>query len=596
MEETNSVKRIPIANSVPYRELKLHHDFRELLSYIADEYGDDSAYIIKTKRETKTTPAEYKRVSFIGLKRDVEDFGTALMNMGLKGQRFAIIGKNRYEWMVGYYAWLCGLGICVPLDRGLPYDELEMSIIRSKSDILFFDKDHLETVEALKAAGTTQLTTYICMDKIEGYLNVPDIMAKGRVASQEDKETYRKLPIDSDGMTILLFTSGTSGLAKAVMLSQASICHNCWSVLSVEDLRHGDVNMAFLPYHHTFGSTGQTMMSCAGMTTVFCDGLKYVQKNMVEYGVSVFICVPLLIEGMYKKVMQAVKKQGKEKTLRTGIKISRLLLKLGIDIRRKLFNEIHEQLGGHLRYIVSGASALDPVVNQGWLDLGVKLVQGYGMTETSPVMLAETPEVLSLGSNGIAIPGVTMAIEDPNEEGIGELVCKGPNVMLGYYENEEATAEIMRGGWLHTGDLASLDKNGCVVIRGRSKNVIVLKNGKNIYPEELETVIGNLPYVKENMVYGQARHKDGDSGDLSLCVRIVYDPEYVESVLGIKLGEEGSPEREAALEELEKLVSADLDKINAELPVYKQILRHELTDKEMEKTTTGKVKRYKQVI
>ncbi len=580
-----NVKRIEIPNLKPIRELPLHKDLRELLDYVAKAFGDDSAYIIKTRKETKEAPAEYKRVSFKGLRRDVDDLGTAFMNMGLKDKRLAVIGKNRYEWMLGYYAHLCGLGICVPLDKGLPYDELEMSLVKSKADAILFDKDNLDLIKMLQEKGTTQIQTWICMDKIEGYLNLPDIIAKGRIASEEDKETYRKLPIDGKALSIILFTSGTSGLAKAVMLSQYNITHNCWSVLSVEDLRHGDVNMAFLPYHHTFGSTGQTMMTCAGMTTVFCDGLKYVQKNMVEYGVSVFICVPLLIESMYKRIMQTIKKQGKEKTFRTGIKITKALNKVGIDVRRRIFKEIHEQLGGKLRYIVSGASALDPVVNQGWLDLGVKLVQGYGMTETAPVMLAENPEVLSLGSIGRAIPGVTMAIEDPNEEGIGELICKGPNVMLGYYENEEATADIMRGGWLHTGDLASLNKDKCVVIRGRSKNVIVLKNGKNIYPEELETIIGNLPYVAECMVYGQKRHADGDTKDLVICARIVYNKDYVSDILQME-----------GVEALDELVKADLDRINEELPSYKQILRHELTDQPMEKTTTGKIKRYKQII
>ena len=571
------------------RKLRVNNNFREMLDYMAMEYGDDAAYIIKTRRETKNEPAEYKKVSFNGLRQDVIDTGTELLKMGLKGKRMAIIGKNRYEWMLGYYSHLCGLGIVVPLDKGLPYEELELSLQRSQSDVLLFDKDHLDLVETLMRTGRTNVRVFICMDAIDGFPNLPAIIHRGRNASEEEKSEYRHLPLDGKEMSIILFTSGTSGLAKAVMLSQYNICYNVWQVLCTEDLRHGDVNMAFLPYHHTFGSTGQSMMSCAGMTTVFCDGLKYIQKNMIEYKVSVFICVPLIIESMYKKILQGVKKQGKEETFKKGRKIAGTLKKLHIDVRRRLFKDVLEQLGGGIRYVISGASPLDPEVSRGFKDMGVEVIQGYGLTETSPVLAGENPQHRRDGSIGHAMPGQELMIIEPNEEGIGELIASGDNVMLGYYENDEATAEVIETDengkrWFHTGDLASLDKDGFLYIRGRKKNVIVLKNGKNVYPEEVETLIANLPYVKENMVFGQKKHEDGPDDDLTLSVRIVYDPEYMKTIYGAE-----TPEA------IEKVVSKDLDIINDGLPVYKHIYRHELTDQPMEMTTTGKVKRYKEL-
>ena len=585
MTENTTPVRIPVPQLKAINDRPLYRDIRELLDGCAKEYGEETAYIIKTRRETKSSPAEYKNVSFIQLRKEVDWLGAAFLKRGFKGKRLAIIGKNRYEWMLGYYAHTCGLGIVVPLDKGLPLEELEMSLSRAKADVLLFDKDHLDLVQRVKDDPGLKGLSFICMDAIDGFDCLADMIEEGRVLPAEDQQAYKDLPVDGNALAFIIFTSGTSGLAKAVMLTHFNITHNIWSVLSCEDLRRGDVNMAFLPYHHTFGSTGQTMMSCAGMTTVFCDGLKYVQKNMVEYKVSVFICVPLLIEAMYKKIMAEVEKQGKVGKLETGKKISRLLMKLGIDKRKQLFKEIHDKLGGGLRYIISGASPLDPEVAKGFTDIGADVVQGYGMTESAPVLSAENPRHRRAGSIGHAIPGVTLMIEDPNEEGIGELIAKGPNVMLGYYENEEATREIMGDGWLHTGDLASMDKDGYITIRGRKKNVIVLKNGKNIYPEEVELLVANLPYVQECMVFGDARKDDGDMKDMILSVKIVYDAQRLKETRGA-----------VTKEQIEAAVAADIEAINQGLPGYKRIYRRYLTEVPMEKTTTGKVKRYKQKI
>ena len=591
-EYMDTSKMTMVPRLEPIFESREHTDFRALLNFAAYQYKTDDAFIIKTGKDADKKPV-YRHVSFETFKDEVNWFGTGMLKLGHLGQRIAVIGKNSYEWYMSYFSVLCGLGIVVPLDKGLPYEETENSLIKSRASVILFDRAHLDLVEELKKNGTTELTSYYALEDIPGYTSnasdsddengpkytsVYDIIDIGRKEMEDGNDEFLNLPIDPDKMQILLFTSGTTSKAKAVMLSEHNILANIYMLDRVEDIRHGDVNMAFLPYHHTFGSSGQTMMISRGATTVFCDGLKYIQKNIVEYHVTVFVCVPLLIEAIYKRIQQGIDKQGKRATFERGLKISRFLMKFHIDIRRKLFKEILDQLGGKLRYIVSGASALDPEVESMYEAMGINVVQGYGMTEASPVIAAENPPHRRPGSIGYSMPDLDLGVIDQNEEGIGEMVCRGANVMLGYYEDPEATAEVLEDGWLHTGDLVSLDSDGYVYIRGRKKNVIVLKNGKNVYPEELEDLINGLPYVTESMVYGQKRHKDGDAKDLTICARIVYDPDAV-STSG---------------DELNDTVQRDIDAINKTLPTYKQIHRFELTDQPMEKTTTGKIKRYAQ--
>ena len=565
-----------------YKGGPFHKDFRELINYTAKTYGSDKAFTLKHKKGKEVS---YETISFTDFRDQINMLGTGMMKMDLAGKRVAIIGKNSYSWILSYFAVLCGVGICVPLDKGLPYDEAESSLARSRADVLIFDHEHADLVRQLKASGTTSVSKYICMTAEDEWAYcLPAIMEDGRKALADGFDAYLKAPIDGEGMTIILFTSGTTSMSKAVMLSQQNITSNIYAMEQTEDIRRGDVNMAFLPYHHTFGSTGQVLMLARGVSTAYCDGLKYLQKNIVEYKVSIFVCVPLLIEAIYKKILASAAKQGKAEKLEKGIRLSRFLLKFGIDVRRRLFKDVLEQLGGNLRYVISGASAIDPAALQGFNDLGITAVQGLGLTEASPVLSAENSKQHKNGSIGLAMFGVDLRIIDENEDGIGELIARGPNIMLGYYENEEETAKILEGGWLHTGDLASVDEDGYLFIRGRKKNVIVLKNGKNIYPEELEILISNLPYVTENMVYGEPRHKDGDHKDLAICAKIVYDPEYMKEHFGAE-----------DQESIEKVIKADLDKINEELPTYKHILRLNATDKPMIKTTTGKVKRFEEI-
>lgn len=578
-------KRISVKNLEPLRDQPLYSDLRDMMRGCAKLYGDKTAFKIKTKKETRISPAEYRCVSYNDWLRDVENLGTGFMKRYGTGKRVAVIGKNRYDWIVTYYAQVGGLGIIIPLDKDLPYQELAFSVEKAKADILVFDDLHEELARELSKSAYGQSMDYICMDELEGWLHLSEVAKEGMLAPESLKDDYRALPIDGKAVWTILFTSGTSGLAKAVMQSQYNITYDIYQTCRAENVLSTDVNIAFLPYHHTFGFTGQSVMLNLGTTSVYCDGLKYVQKNMVEYKVSAFVCVPLIIEAIYKRIMAEVEKQGKMATFKKGVKISTFLLKFGIDIRRKIFKEVLDKLGGDLRYIISGASPLDPVVARDFAAMGITVVQGYGMTETSPVIAAENERYIEAGTIGRPIPGIEVMLDDVDSEGIGEIIVRGDIVMQGYYENKEATEEVLdEDGWLHTGDLARITARGNIAICGRKKSVIVLKNGKNVYPEELEILVGNLPYVQECMVFGEARDKDGDLKDLVLSVRIVYDPERIAETRNAR-----------TMEEIEAAVKADIEAISDTLPAYKQIYRRYLTTEPMEKTTTGKIKRYKQI-
>lgn len=572
------MNQIKIEQLKPFREAVMHKNFREMLSYCAKNYTKTPAFILKHKKGKEVS---YEEISFAQMEKTVDAVGTSMLKRGMQGKNIAIMGNNSYPWLIAYFGILGGIGTCIPLDKGLPYEELESSLNRSYADILFFGKEQKERVERIKAEGKTNIKEFICLNDIEGYTTINDMEQEGAALLAAGNQEYLNLPIDEKAVSILLFTSGTTSMAKAVMLSQYNILVNIHTMLTCEDIREGDVNMAFLPYHHTFGSTGQFVMMAAGVTTAFCDGLKYLQKNMVEYKVSVFFCVPLLIESIYKKVMQTIKKQGMEKKVALGIKVSQFLLKFGIDIRRKLFKDVLEQLGGNIRFIITGAAAIDPEALAGFNAFGITTVQGFGMTEASPVICAENKNEMSNGSIGKALPGIEVRIDQPNEEGIGELIARGPNVMAGYFENAEDTEKTLVDGWLHTGDLA-YEKNGYAFICGRKKNVIVLKNGKNVYPEEIEVLIANLPYVEECMVFGQPRKAD-DPLDLAICLKLVYKPDVIKDNYG-----------QLNAEEIEKLVRADIEKINETMPTYKHITKLIVTDEPMIKTTTGKVKRFEE--
>ena len=545
-------------------------NIKDLMQNAYDKYPDNVAFIIKNPDKT------YKEITYKMLEEIVKGFGQGMIDKGYKGKRIAIIGKNRYEWMVAYIGTINGVGISVPLDKGLTEAEIETSLIKSKADAIIYEKGYEQTIEKIK--DKTNVKELICMDDDTAHTKMSDIIEEGKKAIKEGKREYIDSKIDNDAMNILLFTSGTTSAAKAVMLSHRNIASNIYALMIAEDIRTSDTNIAFLPYHHTFGSTGQLLFLAWGARSCFCDGLRHVQENLVEYKVTSFVCVPLLIETIYKKVWEKIRKTGQEKKVKFGLKLSKFLLKFKIDVRRKLFKEIIDQLGG-LRCVVSGASPLDPEVSEGLLDFGIPAVQGYGLTECSPVLAGENIKIHRKGSTGFEMPNVEIKIFEPNEEGIGELIARGPNIMLGYYENEEETNKVIVDGWFHTGDLAYRDKDGFIFITGRKKNVIVLKNGKNVYPEEIETLILGLPYVSEVMVFGNPK-----DDDLVVSAKIVYNKDYRKNNW-----------HDLTDEQVHELIWNDVKDINKTMPTYKHVKNIITTDEEMIKTTTVKVKRQEEM-
>ena len=557
---------------MPNNEYK---NIREIINRCVKTYPNNKAFIIKNADKKTYTNITYKQFG-----KDINNLGTALLKLGLKNKKIAIIGKNRYEWALSYYTVVNGLGIVVPLDKSLPDIEIENSLVLSHANVVIFEGKYYSAIKNIIDNKTTNVSQLICMDKIdEDVENIPNLLKLGQIETKKGNKEYSKLKIDNEKTNIILFTSGTTKIAKAVELSHKNIASNINALHIAEKIYDTDVNMAFLPFHPTFGSTGLLFFLSAGATTVFCDGLKYVQKNLKEYKVSVFFCVPLIIEAMHKKILHEVEKQGKLKKVKLGKKISKFLLIFGIDIRRKLFKDIINALGGNIRFVISGAAAIDKQVAKDFNDFGILTVQGYGLTETSPVLTAENEDNLRYGSIGKPLYNVQIKIDNPNENGIGEIIAKGPNVMKGYYENEEETKEVLKDGWFYTGDLGYIDKDGFIYISGRKKNVIVLKNGKNIYPEELEILVSNLPYVSENLVFGVPKNDD-----LLLSAKIVYNKDYVN---------EKYPN--ASQEELKDIIWQDIKNINSNLANYKHIKNIIVTDEPMIKTTTNKVKRNEEI-
>ena len=370
---------------------------KEIIYHSAKEYAQKIAFVIKHKQEKKV---EYENITYKKMLEDINKLGTALYQMGLKGKRIAVIGKNRYEWAIAHLANLLGEIVSVPLDKDLQYDELENSLIRSKASCIIFDEKQEEKIAQIKEKGNTELQEYICMSKLEGYLSIKELLQKGENLLEENKE-YIEAKIDENAMSILLFTSGTTSKSKAVMLSQKNIASNIYAMQCVEDIRSTDTNIAFLPFHHIFGSTCLIMMLASGVKTVFPDGLRYIKQNLNEYKVTIFVGVPVLVEAIYKTIMKEIEKQGKTKLIKTVAAISNCLRKVHIDLRRKLFKQVIDALGGELRFVISGGAPADPKIAKGFNDLGIKTVQGYGLSETSPVICAENEKVMKIGSVGV---------------------------------------------------------------------------------------------------------------------------------------------------------------------------------------------------
>ena len=557
------------------REVPKFDNIKEIIYNSVKLYPENIAFTIKEKKEDKI---EYKNITYTQLLEDINALGTALYEKGLQGKRIAIIGKNQYHWAISHLACLLGGIVSVPLDKDLQENELEESLIRSKVDAIIFDEKLLDKIQVVKENQKTNIQEYICMSNIEGFENIEQLLKTGKELLERGKQEFVNHEVDEKSMSILLFTSGTTSKSKAVMLSQYGIATNVYDMQIVETFLPTDVNIAFLPYHHIFGSTAMVVMLACGVKTVFPDGLRYIKQNLQEYQVSVFIGVPLLVDKMYANIEKEIEKQGKTKLIKVATKISNFLLKFHIDIRRKLFKQIIDGLGGKMRFVVAGGAPFDSRTERKFNEFGIHMVQGYGLTETSPVIAAENDKYAKYGSVGIPMKHTEVKIVDKDENGIGEITVKGPNVMLGYYENEEATKEVMQDGWFHTGDLGYVDKDGYLFITGRKKDMIVLKNGKKVFPEELETLINRNEEIEESFVFGMPDKED--KSKIKVAVEVVYNKEIVKEKYG-----------DISQEELYKIIWNKIKEINKTLPKYKYMVHMILTDEPLIKTTTHKTKR-----
>ena len=561
-------------------EVKMVNNLKDVIYNSVEDYGDNIAFTIKHWKDRKNF--EYENITYKKFLEDINSFGTGLYKKGLKGKRVAIIGKNRYEWVVAHFGNLLGGIVSVPLDKDLQYDELENSLIRAKVDGIVFDEKLVDMISDIRKNGKTTIKEYISMDNLDTFESFKTILEDGKKEIENGNKEYVDFEIDNDIMNILLFTSGTTSKSKAVMLSQRNVASNIYAMRHSQDVRSTDTNIAFLPFHHIFGSTCIAMMLACGVKTVFPDGLRYIKQNLNEYKVTVFVGVPVLVEAIYKTVMKEIDKQGKTKLIKIALGISNFLMKLHIDLRRKIFKQIIDALGGEFRHIISGGAPADPKISKGFNDFGIKLVQGYGLSETAPVIAAENDDNIEYGTVGVPMMNDTIEIVNKDEKGIGEIRVKGPNVFLGYYEMPEATAEVLKDGWFYTGDLGYFNTRGRLTITGRDKNMIVLRNGKKVFPEELEVLVGRLELVEECMVFGMP-DKD-DKNDITVSVKVVYNKE---------VAKEKYPN--ANQDELYKVIWEQIKEINKTFPKYKHIQNMILTDEELIKTTTKKVKRFEEM-
>lgn len=575
------------------------NNFRDLINATVERYGDNVAYKFKKnlgKSNEYVVEKTYKEV-----KNEVEGFSTALLNLGLENKKVVIISNNRYEWCVSYLAITTGNMIAVPLDKALQEGEIRNLIQTSKAEVVIYENKFAKVFDKIREDQISDLKVFINMDlekEKNGILSFKELVNKGSELINQGNDLYSKIIMDDNKLSVLLFTSGTTSKPKGVMLSQRNICANITAIASMAKLEPNDVLLSFLPLHHTFECTITFLYGFyRGVTVAFCDGLKYIAKNLVDYKVSVIVAVPLVLEAMYKKIEIGIEKQGKTKLVKTMGKISNFLYKkLHIDIRRKLFKSVLNQLGGSVRLLYFGAAAMNKDVIDGYNTFGIETVQGYGLTETAPVVAAETDKQKCPGSVGRNPYDVEIKIvdEDGNEIGhaskdedivlntneenkIGEIIVKGPNVMLGYYENEAATKEVLQDGWLYTGDLGYFNKDGFLFITGRKKEVIVLKNGENVYPTDIEFLVNRLPYVTESILFPRKNSKN----EIALGIKIVYDKEQLQEKFGDK-----------SEKEYKNLIWEDIKEINQTLPVFKRIKELIITTEPLEKTTTQKIKRF----
>ncbi len=545
-----------------YYEGQKLNDYKELVSLYKNKYTNHVAFKYKEAPDS----LEYIKITYSQFASDIEALASSLLKLNLK--RVCLISPNRYEWFVSYLAVTTSNMVVVPLDKSLPDNEIINLIERSECDAIIYDSKYENAISESKK----RIPDLVAINMNTNYKN---LLSDGY---KMDHSNYDNIKIDNKKMTIMLFTSGTTSISKAVMLSQEAICNDLYALSQMIKITPDDTFLSFLPLHHTFESTTTFLFgtSC-GITIAICDGLKYIQKNLVEYKVTGFVCVPLMLEIMYKKIIKGIEKQHKT----TLVRVMRKLFKHApINVKRKVFKSILDNFGGKLRNIVTGGAAMDKATLQGYNDFGLDIHQGYGLTETSPVIAGENSFKKKIGSCGLPLPTVNIKIDNPDKDGIGEIIVDTPTIMLGYYKNDAATKEVIVDGWFHTGDLGYIDKDGYLFITGRKKDMIVLKNGKKIFPEEIEALINKLPYISESMVFGYVEDTKNDrNSDVVLYAKLVYNKDEIKKFVSNES------------KYYDYIFNDIKTKINKQMPAYKYIRKIIVTDIPLIKTTTQKIKR-----
>jgi long-subunit acyl-CoA synthetase (AMP-forming) len=562
---------------VRYKDVRAVTDLRHMIESSVALYADRTAFYVKDGHAGPYRPISYGR-----MKQDVDALGTALAARGLR--RVAVIGENCYEWAISYLAVTCGGGVIVPLDKELNASELEQLLCASEAECVLFTKKFKKIFTNIRASGNTKLRQLIDLTGDEAAADIPllgDFLEEGKRLLAAGNRDYADAQITGDAMCVLIFTSGTTGIAKGVMLSHKNLAAGIVIPPTVISIVKEDIFFSVLPIHHCYECTcGFLIPLFRGAAIAYCEGLKYIVKNLSEARPTVLLAVPLILESLYKKIWQNIKASGKEKLLRRVIGINAVTKKLGIDLAPIFFKQILALFGGRMKLIICGGAAIDPAVLQGLRDFGICALQGYGLTECSPICAVNPDVEIKNDAAGYLAPGFEGKITDADAEtGIGEICVKGPHVMLGYYNNKEATDEVLRDGWFHTGDLGYIDGDRYIHITGRKKNVIITKNGKNVFPEELEYYLGRIDVVSECMVWGE---DSAQSGETLIVAGIRPDGE----VLRAELGETYTDEQ------AEKLIWREVDALNAELALFKRIRRIVVRKNEFEMTTGKKIKRF----
>ena len=568
---------------VVYKTSRPITDLKHMLNTSVELYGDNVAF---RQRFEKDKP--FREITYREALDTVNGLGTALIAHGLKGKRISVIGENCYQWATSYLAAVCGTGIVVPLDKELSSEELKQLIIEADVSAVLFAKKYEKMFSEMMASGDTGLQMLVNFSPAdqcgEGVFSWESLVEEGKKLVESGDRSFIDAEIYADEMSVLLFTSGTTGIAKGVMLSHRNICEDLMSAPTILNVNTWDIFFSVLPVHHTYECTcGFLMPLYKGASIAYCEGLKYIVKNLAEVQPTMILAVPLIFESLYNNIMKNVRKQGKEGLVRKVLALNKVTKKVGLDLNKLLLKDILKVFGGRMRVLISGGAAIDPAILQFFNDLGFISVQGYGLTECAP-MAALNPDrhkYMRNSSVGHLLPGMEVKIEDKNEDGIGEICVKGPNVMLGYYNMPEETAKVIKDGWFHTGDLGYVDDEDFIYITGRKKNVIITANGKNVFPEELEYYLGRSTMVSESMVWAQ---EDESGQDTVIVATIKPDMEEVEAAIG----------KDAAgdADQVEKLLWTEVDKINENLPFFKKIKKITVRREEFEKTTGKKIKRF----